>query len=232
MLFWQGPTALSAHFSTGLKDAEASRIFYEPLANWTSDGTLVPVLAAEIPSRENGRLAADGKSVTWKIKPGVTWHDGRPLTADDLVFTWQFVGRPGLGLRDAVDLQRRQGREGRRPHRQGAVRPADALLGQRLRGGERRGAAPARLRPLHRREVARSARQPRAGRHRPLQLRRVPPRRHAARDALRGLPPAEPALISTPSSSRAAATPCRPPAPCCRRATTTTPTAWRSRTRC
>ena len=94
MLFWQGPTALSAHFSTGLKDAEASRIFYEPLANWTSDGQLAPVLAATIPSKENGLLASDGKSVTWKLKPGVRWHDGQPFTADDLVFTWEFAKDP------------------------------------------------------------------------------------------------------------------------------------------
>ena len=51
------------------------------------DGNLVPVLAAEIPTQQNGGLAKDGKSVTWKIKKNVTWHDGKPLTADDLVFT-------------------------------------------------------------------------------------------------------------------------------------------------
>ncbi|MCJ2056312.1 hypothetical protein MKL09_07090, partial [Methylobacterium sp. J-048] len=47
------------------------------------DGNLVPVLAATIPSEENGTLAADGRSGVWKIKPGVTGHDGRPLTADE-----------------------------------------------------------------------------------------------------------------------------------------------------
>lgn len=94
LLFWQGPTVLNAHFSTGTKDVEASRIFYEPLAAWDDDGNLVPVLAAAIPSVENGLLAADGRSVTWKIKPGVKWHDGAPLTADDLVFTWAFIKDP------------------------------------------------------------------------------------------------------------------------------------------
>ncbi|WP_237478905.1 peptide ABC transporter substrate-binding protein [Lichenibacterium dinghuense] len=94
LLFWQGPTVLNAHFSTGTKDAEGSRLFYEPLAAWDDDGNLVPVLATAVPSEENGMLAADGKSVTWKIKPGVTWHDGKPLTADDLVFTWEFIKDP------------------------------------------------------------------------------------------------------------------------------------------
>jgi peptide/nickel transport system substrate-binding protein len=32
--------------------------------------------------------------VTWKLKPGVKWHDGKPLTADDLVFTWDYARDP------------------------------------------------------------------------------------------------------------------------------------------
>ncbi|WP_419829957.1 peptide ABC transporter substrate-binding protein [Methylobacterium sp.] len=94
LLWWQAPTLINPHFAIGTKDQEASRIFYEPLAAWDADGNLVPVLAAEIPSKENGGLAADGRSVVWKIKPGVTWHDGKPLTADDLVFTWAYARDP------------------------------------------------------------------------------------------------------------------------------------------
>ena len=54
LLWWQAPTLLNPHFATGTKDQEGSRIFYEPLAAWDDDGNLVPVLAAEIPSVENG----------------------------------------------------------------------------------------------------------------------------------------------------------------------------------
>ncbi|MFY7949496.1 MAG: peptide ABC transporter substrate-binding protein, partial [Gemmatimonas sp.] len=67
LLFWQGPTQLNPHFATGTKDADAARIFYEPLARWDGDGELQPVLAAEIPSRANGGVAADGRSVVWKL---------------------------------------------------------------------------------------------------------------------------------------------------------------------
>lgn len=94
LLFWQAPTLINPHFAVGTKDQEASRIFYEPLAAWDPEGNLVPVLAAELPSRENGGLSADGKQVTWKIKPGVKWHDGQPVTADDAVFTWQYARDP------------------------------------------------------------------------------------------------------------------------------------------
>ena len=94
LLFWQGPTLLNPHFAVGTKDQEASRIFYEPLAGWDADGNLVPMLAAEIPDIENGGLARDGMSVTWKLKPNVRWHDGRPFTADDLVFNWEYANDP------------------------------------------------------------------------------------------------------------------------------------------
>ncbi len=94
VLWWQGTTLLQPHFANGTKDQEGSRIFYEPLAVWDNDGNLQPVLAAELPSRDNGGLSADGKSVTWKLKKGVTWHDGKPFTADDCVFTWEFAKDP------------------------------------------------------------------------------------------------------------------------------------------
>lgn len=95
LLWWQGPTLLNPHFAVGTKDQEGCRLFYEPLAAWDGDGNLVPVLAAEVPSRENGGLSADGRSVVWKLKRGVQWHDGQPFTADDCVFNWQYVLDPG-----------------------------------------------------------------------------------------------------------------------------------------
>ena len=94
LLWWEAPTLLNPQFAVGTKDQDGSRLFYEPLAAWDNDGNLKQVLAAEIPSRQNGGLAADGKSVVWKLKQGVKWHDGHPFTADDCVFTWQYCTDP------------------------------------------------------------------------------------------------------------------------------------------
>jgi peptide/nickel transport system substrate-binding protein len=94
MLYWQGPTQLNPHFVTGTKDGHAANLFYESLARWDRDAVFLPVLAAEIPSRENGGIAADGRSVTWKLKQGVKWHDGAPFTADDVIFNWRFATNP------------------------------------------------------------------------------------------------------------------------------------------
>jgi peptide/nickel transport system substrate-binding protein len=94
-LWWQAPTLLNPHFANGTKDQDASRIFYEPLAAYDPDGNLVPVLAAEIPSAQNGGVSKDGLSVTWRLKKNVVWHDGKPFTADDVVFNWEYVLDPG-----------------------------------------------------------------------------------------------------------------------------------------
>ena len=93
-LWWQAPTLLNPHFATGTKDQDGSRIFYEPLAAYDPDGNLSPVLAADIPSVENGGLGRDGKWVVWNLKKGVTWHDGKPFTADDVVFNWEYAADP------------------------------------------------------------------------------------------------------------------------------------------
>lgn len=94
LLWWQGPTLLNPHFATGTKDQDGSRLFYEPLASWHPDGELYPILAAEVPTLENGGLAPDGRTVTWRLKRNVQWHDGKPLTADDVVFTWEYAADP------------------------------------------------------------------------------------------------------------------------------------------
>ena len=94
ILRWQAPTLLNPHFASGTKDQIAGRIFFEPLAGWDKDGNLTPQLAAEVPTRANGGLSEDGKVVTWKLKQGVKWHDGKPFTADDVVFTWEYAADP------------------------------------------------------------------------------------------------------------------------------------------
>jgi len=96
ILYWQASTLLNPHFAVGTTNQDASRVIYEPLAGWTQEGTLHPILAAEIPTVDNGGLAADGHSVTWKLKRGVKWHDGQDFSADDVVFNWEYAKNPAV----------------------------------------------------------------------------------------------------------------------------------------
>ena len=105
LLYWQAPTILNPHLSTGLKDTEASRITLEPLASYDKNGELIPFLAAEIPTLDNGGIAADGQSITWKLKQDVKWSDGTPFTANDVVFTYKFLSNPKVGATSSGDYE-------------------------------------------------------------------------------------------------------------------------------
>lgn len=105
LLYWQAPTILNPHLSTGFKDTEASRITLEPLASFDNEGNLIPFLAGSIPTVENGGVAEDGKSVTWKLKQDIKWSDGTPFTAEDVVFTYKFISNPDVGAISAGDYE-------------------------------------------------------------------------------------------------------------------------------
>jgi peptide/nickel transport system substrate-binding protein len=91
ILYWQAPVILNPHFSQGDKDSSASSLVLEPLVDLDLEGNLIPILAAEVPSIENGGVAEDGLSVTYKLKEGVLWSDGEPFTAEDVRFTWEYA---------------------------------------------------------------------------------------------------------------------------------------------
>ncbi len=102
VLYWQAPTILNFHLAHGTKDDDASRVVEEPLATLSINAATpdIPVLAKEIPSTANGELAADGTSVTWKLKDGVKWSDGTPFTSADVKATWQYIIKPENGATD------------------------------------------------------------------------------------------------------------------------------------
>ena len=90
ILYWQAPTLPGPYLSGGTKDLDAGAITLEPLAKYDPDGNLVPALAAQIPTIENGGFSQDLMSITWKLKEGLKWSDGSDMTAEDVVFTWLY----------------------------------------------------------------------------------------------------------------------------------------------
>ncbi len=68
-------------------------------ATTASDGAAVPRLLVELPSVERGtwRIQPDGgMETTLSLRRDAVWHDGEPLTADDIVFTWQVNRDPDI----------------------------------------------------------------------------------------------------------------------------------------
>ncbi|NKN39378.1 peptide ABC transporter substrate-binding protein [Agrobacterium sp. a22-2] len=97
IIFWQAVSTLNPYLSGGTKEVYGASMVIEPLARYDETGALVPMLAVEIPTVENGGVAADLKSITWKLKPDLKWSDGTPVTADDAIFTWKYCTAPDGG---------------------------------------------------------------------------------------------------------------------------------------
>ena len=101
IIFWQAPSILNPYLSGGTKDLEASALVIEPLARYDENGSLVAWLAESVPTVANGGVAADLKSITWKLKAGLLWSDGTPVTSADVKFTWEYCTAEGGGCAQA-----------------------------------------------------------------------------------------------------------------------------------
>ena len=72
------------------------------LATINENGEYVPVLATELPTLDNGGLSADYLTVTWKLREGLKWSDGEPITSDDIRFTVEVLSNPDSGALNGV----------------------------------------------------------------------------------------------------------------------------------
>ena len=97
IIYWQAPSIMNPYLSGGTKDIEAASMVIEPLGRYDPTGALVPFLAEEIPTVENGGVSEDLTSITWKIKEGLLWSDGTPFTSADVVFTAEYCMDPEGG---------------------------------------------------------------------------------------------------------------------------------------
>ena len=86
----QEPTVLNGLLGTQTVTGIISQLVLEGLSNVDPQGRYVPQLAESIPAAEG-----DGLTVTWKLKKGVTWSDGKPLTSRDVRFTYDVIMNPG-----------------------------------------------------------------------------------------------------------------------------------------
>ncbi len=97
VIYWQAPSILNPFLSGGTKDVESASLILEPLARYDEKGNLVAWLAEDIPTLANGGVSEDLTTITWKLKEGIVWSDGSPLTSADAVFTWQYCTHPEGG---------------------------------------------------------------------------------------------------------------------------------------
>jgi peptide/nickel transport system substrate-binding protein len=105
------PNTLNPILSTSTGEVMLDTLIFDPLVTVDPNGRDLPVLAAQVPTLENGGISKDGLTLTYKLRHSVKWHDGAPFTAADVKFSWQAImnsrnnvlSRRGYDLVQSVD---------------------------------------------------------------------------------------------------------------------------------
>ena len=77
-------------FATGAVDVAASQLLFAGLFRYDDRNQLVGELATGY------QVDPTGKHYTISLRPGLTWHDGKPLTAEDVAFTYRLIQNPDV----------------------------------------------------------------------------------------------------------------------------------------
>lgn len=76
------------------------------LFRWNKQNRPEPELATVVPSKANGGISADGKTITYHIRKNVVWSDGKPFDANDVKFSFDVVNNEANNVtsRDGFEL--------------------------------------------------------------------------------------------------------------------------------
>lgn len=98
----EDPPSFNAVISDSGYDALVMHMVLLGMAGIDPDGKVYPELAAELPTAQNGGVVLDESKgtmdVTWKMRDDITWADGVPVTADDVIFTYKAITDPNTGF--------------------------------------------------------------------------------------------------------------------------------------
>jgi len=97
LLIPEEPTSLNLYLAEAGIVRQVADAIIEGLVGFDPNGQYYPVLAAELPTRENGGISENFLIITWRLKPGLNWSDGEPITSDDIKFTWEAISNPESG---------------------------------------------------------------------------------------------------------------------------------------
>ena len=85
---------LNPHLNSQLTLQLMSTLTMAWLVRYDHANLPVPELATAVPSKANGGISADGKTITYRLRRGATWSDGAPFTSADVVFSVGVVLNP------------------------------------------------------------------------------------------------------------------------------------------
>jgi peptide/nickel transport system substrate-binding protein len=97
---------LFAHADANSVEQQLARLAFEPFIDVDARGRAVPVLLARIPTIADGDLSRDGRTIVYRLRPGVRWQDGVPVTAADVLFTLRAIVDPRNPVRSREGYDR------------------------------------------------------------------------------------------------------------------------------
>jgi peptide/nickel transport system substrate-binding protein len=81
------PNTLNGLTTTQVIEGFVASLVFDGVVRATPDGKLAPALAVAVPSAANGGISRDGRTITYRLRRGVRWHDGTPLGSADVAFS-------------------------------------------------------------------------------------------------------------------------------------------------
>ena len=87
--------SLDPIFVSGVGGEELAALLYSYLVKFDDRGELVPDAALMVPTRANGGISADGRTIVYHLRPGIRFSDGTRLTSFDVAETIGRVAFPG-----------------------------------------------------------------------------------------------------------------------------------------
>jgi len=102
----RSPNTLNPILSANTTEGLLNRLSFDNLVS--VDGRtqkLIPILATEVPTVENGGISKDGLTITYHLHEGVKWHDGEPFSSKDVKFTWQAMMNPANNVNARIGYE-------------------------------------------------------------------------------------------------------------------------------
>ncbi len=100
------PDSLNPLLSASADLYEFSHLYMSYLVESNDRGELIPEIATQVPTRENGGISADQRTIVYHLRANVRWQDGAPLTARDVVFSYHAVMNPANDVVTRVGYDR------------------------------------------------------------------------------------------------------------------------------
>lgn len=102
----RSPNTLNPILSAFTIEGFLNRLSFDTLVSVDAAGkNVVPILAATVPTEQNGGISKDGLTITYHLRGGVKWQDGVPFSSKDVKFSWQAMMNNANNVNERVGYE-------------------------------------------------------------------------------------------------------------------------------